>query len=146
MSSSKQQPHLTMQIIWKDEDMIELKVSAANDLFSGATDVYSTQKELIDFAKKLVNFPTANDVLEYKAGIIEDYAYCNLRFYCIDNAGHIGISITLMEENYTGFGMYTEDQVKLNLVVVPSDIDYFQKLLYRMAVAQEGTVTLKGNI
>ena len=82
--------------------------------------------------------------MEYKAGIVSDYAYCNLKFYSVDKTGHIGVSIALMIENNTEFDMHPRDEVKLEILVEPSAIDDFQKQLYRMTIEQKGTATLYG--
>ncbi|HUX61094.1 MAG TPA: hypothetical protein VMV32_07270 [Ignavibacteriaceae bacterium] len=138
--------YLDLKIIWKDDDMFEIKVSASNGRFSGITEVYDTPDSLLSFAKSLKGFPIGNKIIFYEAGKKDGYAYFSMRFYAIDNFGHVGIQICLEENVSTEFRAEEKDKISLELLVEPSAIDSFQNELIHLAEKQEGNATIYGNI
>lgn len=46
-------PHLAVTVTWADEDLQELTVSAASELFSGQVSLYASPDELRDMAERL---------------------------------------------------------------------------------------------
>src|SRR5687767_3232249 len=90
--------YLRLEVIWKDEDMLELKVSVNNGRYSGITEVYDQKELLVDFANRLIDFPKGDEILLHAAGEKNSYAYFEMRFYQLDLTGKIGVQITL-EEN-----------------------------------------------
>jgi hypothetical protein len=135
---------LELKVIWKDDDMFELGIKTSNSRFSGTTEVYDTSDTLSDFAKKLVGFPKDNKTLFYEAGEKDSYSYFSMRFYCIDTAGHIGVEINLEENVSTVYRQEEKDKLKLEIIVVPSAIDNFQKELLKIAMNEDGVATLYG--
>jgi hypothetical protein len=144
MSNNLQKSFLELKVIWKDDDMFELRIKTSNSRFSGSTEVYDTSYTLSDFAKKLVGFPKDNKTLFYEAGEKDSYSYFSMRFYCIDTAGHIGVEINLEENVSTVYRQEEKDKLKLEIIVVPSAIDNFQKELLKMAINEDGVATLYG--
>ena len=67
-----------------------------------------------------------------------------MTFYCIDNSGHIGVKIELEENVATNYREEEKDKIKLEIIVVPSGIDKFQKQLLELATTQKGIATLFG--
>ena len=67
-----------------------------------------------------------------------------MRFYCIDTEGHIGVEINLEENVSTAYRKEEKDKLKLEIIVVPSAIDNFQKELLRLAINEDGIATLYG--
>jgi hypothetical protein len=67
-----------------------------------------------------------------------------MRFYKIDSAGHIGVEIMLEENVSTQYRLEEKDKLKVELIVVPSAIDDFQKELLNMAKTEEGVSILYG--
>ncbi len=90
MEKVSKKSYLELQIVWKDDDMFQLKVTASNERYSGTTEVYDTTESLYSFAQTLIGFPNGQQELFHEAGMKDGYAYFSMRFYCIDNAGHIG--------------------------------------------------------
>jgi hypothetical protein len=135
---------LELTVIWKDDDMFELRVRTSNSRFSGTTEVYATSDTLSDFAKKLLGFPTDNKTLFFEAGQKDSYSYFSMRFYCIDTAGHIGVEINLEENVSTVYRQEEKDKLKLEIIVVPSAIDNFQKELLNLTINEDGIATLYG--
>jgi hypothetical protein len=138
--------YLDLNIIWKDNDMFEVKVTASNGRFSGVTEVYDTPDSLLSFAKTLKGYPKDNDILFYEAGKKDSYAYYSMKFYTIDNYGHVGVLVCIEENVSTKFRAEEKDKINLELLVEPSAIDIFQRELIHIAQEQAGNATLIGDI
>lgn len=135
---------LKLQVIWKDNDMFELQITAGNGRYWGTTEVYDTSTSLFDFTQTLTGFPKDNNHLFYEAGYKERYAFFSMKFYCIDNSGHVGVEINLEENVATEFRPEKKHKLRLEIIVEPNAIDNFQKVLIQLAKKQEGTATLFG--
>jgi len=145
MDKVKLKSFLELQVIWKDDDMFELKVTASNGRYSGIVEVYETAESLFDFAQRLIGFPNNNNNLFHEAGIKDGYAYFSMHFYCIDKEGHIGVEL-ILEDKVTTARFRPEEKVKLKLEVIvePNAIDIFQKYLSQLATKQDGIAILYG--
>ena len=83
MDNDFRQSFLELKVIWKDDDMFELRIKTSNGRYSGMTEVYDTSETLTDFAKALMGFPTDRKTLFYEIGEKDSYSYFSIRFYCI---------------------------------------------------------------
>jgi hypothetical protein len=144
MDKDRLKSFLELQIVWKDDDMFELKVTASNGRYFGTTEVYNTTESLLSFAQTLIGFPNDNKKLFHDAGFKDGYAYFSMNFYCIDNAGHIGVEINLEDNVATEFRHEEKDKLKLEIIVEPNAIDTFQRELSQLATTQKGTAILYG--
>ena len=144
MDKYKLKSFLELQIVWKDDNMFELKVTASNGRYFGTTEVYDTTESLFRFAQTLIGFPNDNTKLFHEAGFKDGYAYFSMSFYSIDNAGHIGVEINLEDNVATEFRHEEKDKLKLEIIVEPNAIDTFQKELSQLAKNQTGTAILYG--
>src|SRR5215204_2209565 len=93
-----EQSNLSLEVIWKDEHMLELEVVASNKFFKGVTHVYDQAECLHELAEQLINFPNNSPPVFYESGEKDSYAYFSLKFYPVGSAGVIGVQIHL-EEN-----------------------------------------------
>ena len=144
MDKDKLKSFLELQIVWKDDDMFELKVTASNCRYFGTTEVYDTAESLFSFAQALMGFPKDDKKLLHEVGFKDGYAYFSMNFYCIDNAGHIGVEINLEDNVATEFRPEEKDKLKLEIIVEPGAIDNFQRELKQLATKQEGVAILYG--
>lgn len=144
MDKEKLKSFLELEVIWKDDDMFELKVTASNGRYFGITEVYDTKESLLSFAQTLIDFPNTNKTIFHEAGNKGGYAYFAMNLYCIDNLGHIGVEINLEDNVATEFRQEEKDKLKLEIIVEPSAIDNFQKALSRLATTQKGLAILYG--
>lgn len=135
---------MRLEVIWKDDDMLELKVSANNGRYSGITEVYDQKELLEDFANSLTGFPKGKETLTHSAGEKNSYAYFEMRFYQLDPTGKIGVQITLEENVATEYRESEKDKLILELIAEPSAVDKFQKTLIRLAKTEEGIAELLG--
>lgn len=136
---------LKLEVVWKDDDMFELEITASDGQFSGTTEVYDGNGHLRKFADSLVGFPTTSDsILFYEAGEKDSYSYFSMKFYTIDNVGHCGVQVTLESNVATEYR--TEEKAKLTLEILtdPGLLHSFIKSLLTLATKEEGQATLEG--
>lgn len=145
MTSDNRKSFLELKSIWKDEHMFELKVTVSNNRFSGETEVYDQYHCISEFANKLVGYPKENKILFYEAGEKDSYSYFSMKYYPIDNNGHIGVEINIESNVSTIYRPEEKDKLKLEIVVEPSAIDNFQRELFTLAKNEDGIATLFGN-
>jgi hypothetical protein len=136
---------LELKSIWFDDDLFELKVTASNIFFRGETEVYDQYDCISGFANELTDFPKGDKILFYEAGDKESYAYFSMKYYPIDNAGHVGVEINLESKSANNYRKEEKNKVKLEIKVEPNAIDRFQKELFRLAKNKEGTAILFGD-
>jgi len=145
MNTYSNKPFLELKVIWKDDDMIELSIKAANGRYFGTTEVYDTSQSLEDFAKSLIGYPSQGKELFYEAGQKNGYSYFGVKVYLINKSGHVGVEVSLEENtNHRNSRQAEKDKVKLEIIVEPSAIDNFQRELLQLARTEEGTATLHG--
>ncbi|MGK0236186.1 MAG: hypothetical protein ACI9EK_002734 [Psychroserpens sp.] len=144
MNFDNRKSYLELNVIWKDDDMFELRVTASNGRYFGITEVYETSESLGDFTDLLYSFPKDNLTICHEMGAKDSYAYFSMKYYCIDNAGHLGIELNLEENVATAYRNEEKDKLKLEIIVEPSSIDNFQRELKHLANNQEGKATLFG--
>lgn len=144
MYNDNRKSFLELKVIWKDDDMFELKVTTSNGRYFGTTEVYDTSDTLTKFATSLFRYPTDNSILLHEAGEKDSYAYFSMKFYCIDNAGHIGVQVSLEDNVATEYRQEEKNKVTLEILIEPNAIDDFQKELLSLALNQDGAAVLYG--
>lgn len=145
MSLSNIKSYLKLSVIWKDDDLFELSVSASNISFSGGTEIYDQSGRLSDFANRLIKFPQSEKVLFYDAGQRDGYAYFSMKYYLINPSGLVGVEICLESNESSDFRSEGKNKVKLEIMVELAAIDRFQKELSHLAKNEEGSAILYGN-
>ena len=136
---------LKLKIIWKDDEMFELQVTASNGRFLGTTEVYDQSEPLYDFANSLLGFPrTSGSVLLHETGEKDSYAYFAMKFYAIDSVGHLGVQVTLESNVPTKYRTEEKDKLTLEILTEPSLLDNFVKSLLTLAKDEEGEAILEG--
>ncbi|WP_199756958.1 hypothetical protein [Pedobacter sp. KBW06] len=146
MNLSLQKPFLEVKVIWKDDDMFEMSVSAFNGRFYGSTEVYEQSKPLSAFAKSLIDYPKSSEVLFYEAGEKDSYAYFSMKYYPVGVNGIAGVEVHLEANVCTEYREEEKDKLKLEIIMEPAAIDRFQKELLQLAKKEEGIATLYGQI
>jgi len=145
MAPENQKSFLELRIIWKDDDMFELKVTASNINFFGTTEVYDQSDSILRFASSLTGFPKDNKTLFHEAGERDSYAYFSMKYYPICRSGVVGVEIELESNVATEFRQEEKNKLKLEIIVEPSAIDNFRKELVELAKTEEGSARLYGN-
>lgn len=144
MDINEQKHFLELKVIWKDEHMFELQVTACNGKFSGRTEVYEQSENLLQFTKQLTGYLHNNKTLFYEAGIKDSISYFSMRYYPLGKTGCIGVEVHLEENVANEFRPEEKSKLKLELIVEPAAIDNFQKELFTLAKNEEGKAVLFG--
>ena len=138
-------PQLSIEVIYKDSDLIETRIFACNHNFSGSVNVYHEPDGIKKLSNMIKGFPkTCKDNINYEAGYLESYAYCGLYFYCIDSSGHTAVRVKMQESAGSESRIEAINEVSLELLYDPSALDLFQHELKAMAAKNEGTAILYG--
>ena len=145
MSIDNSKSLLQLQVIWKDDDMFELRVMATNGRYSGTTEIYELSESLVNFAESLVDFPNDREVLIHEAGQQDSCGYFRMKFFCIDHSGHVGVEIYIEEKVSNQQRPQEKSKLSLEIIVQPSAIDNFQKELLQLANIEEGIALLRGS-
>lgn len=126
---------LEISIIYVEEHLLELRVSASNGSFAGQAEVYAQVSVALELANILNGFPTrAHDIREFEFGTFDEtYAGggAKLRFYCVDSVGHSFAEVTLRHDSYRLGGAI--DSAVFRIPVESSAIDSFVEQLKQMA-------------
>ena len=135
---------LKLKVIWKDDDMFELHISASNGRYCGQTEVYDSKHSLLPFAKNLKGFPFGKDKLSHQCGEKDSHSYFEMRFYKIGFSGKVGVQINMEENVATEYRTEEKDKLSMELIVEPNTIDIFQRELIALAKNEDGEAELIG--
>lgn len=118
---------LQISVVYTDEDLVELRVTASNGVFAGQVDVYADFDALTELAEVLRDFPGGrSDERAFEVGSL-DSAYAGggagFRFYCLDSVGHAAAEVRLRSDPEAGGGV--SDTVVLHVPVEAAAIDAF---------------------
>ena len=138
-------PHLSMEVIWQDDDMVEIDAAACTEHFAGRTQVYTTYDELRKLYASLGGFPqSVSSRVVFSAGQTGSYALLRVEFYCIDHAGHAAAQITMESNVATNSRPQEKHRVQLEMQFEPLAIDAFLNAMGRLISSQSGNATLQG--
>ena len=139
--------NLSIESIWEDEDLFEVRVKASNGLFSGSADCYTNRDEIAKLAESIQGFPKriGQEVL-FSTGGRDDISFFSLSFKCIDGSGHVIARIKVAhidsyinapQENYIA---------EFDIKVEASAIDVFVNSLKSLSKENIGQIsaTLQG--
>ncbi len=141
---STKDKYLKLEVIWKDEYMFELKVTANNGRYSGITQVYETKEPLLNFANSLNEFPKYDKELIHSCGVKDTNDYFEMKFYQIDPTGKVGVLIILRETLPVENRTEVKSKLEMELIVFPAAIDKFIIELKHLANNEEGEAELFG--
>ena len=81
------------EILYRDNDLVKIRVSARNNQFGGKADVYLGTGQLVDIATQLQGFPRgildSREVLLGAFGTDSAGGGLRMRFRCMDSSGHV---------------------------------------------------------
>lgn len=138
-------PALTIEIIWFDDDMVELRLAASSANFSGKTTCYASLDAPADFAERIEGFPrNASDTRGYEFGQanLSGYGGAIINLRCKDATGHLLAKISLYSTP-TDRRSDPESAV-VQLDVTPATIDAFVEELRKMRVHVGHRAILRG--
>jgi hypothetical protein len=132
-------------VIWQDEDLFDIRVSAWNGAFGGVAELYVAIGGIEELANKLAGFPrNPTDVREIVLGMFgREFAggAVRMRFYCSDKAGHAYV------ESKIESGTESAGVVQYAIISMPIEaaaIDSFVIDLRRLERERSGTAILQG--
>src|SRR5882762_6217501 len=135
---------LQFEVIWNDNDVLEVRIVAWNGSFGGSADVYVSIGGLKEAAEKLGGFPhDPSDTVELLFGAFgKGWAggAVSMRFYCRDGAGHAFVDAKIESYHDQKYGAQSA------LLVVPvgaTAVDIFVEDLRRLEADQRGIAILK---
>jgi len=133
------------QLIWHDNDVLNLRVSAWNGAFGGVAEVYEAIGDLQAAAALLRGFPNSPaDIREVVFGNFDRKFAAGgvrMRFHCIDGSGHAYVETTIDAKYETGGTVQT---VVLAMPVEAAAVDRFVEELQRLESDRSGTARLRG--
>jgi hypothetical protein len=138
---------LQVEVVWWDEDMLELYVSARNGIFAGAAMFFAGFEQLDDFATALSGFP--NDFRDTRQVVLGDSgelfgdAYnmgtCEAQFFCVGRLAQAWTEVKIKSK--------TGDQVQqatLSFRVEAAAIDAFVAELRQLNSEKTGSACMRG--
>ena len=134
------------EVIWNDNDVLEVRVSAWNGTFGGSTAVYVPIGGLAKAATKIEGFPRhPSDKRELQFGVFGPEraggALC-MAFYCKDAAGHALVEARIESEH----GEAREAESALFFVPVEATaVDGFVEDLRRLEADRRGIAALRAS-
>jgi hypothetical protein len=137
-------PFLEITVVWNDEDLQEVVVSASSGLFTGQVNLYAAWDELKTIAESLSGFPSnRTDKREIHLGQdnLSGYGKASLTVCSTDSMGHLAVEVA-MHTNPANSAKGRESAV----VVIPAvvgDIDRFAADLRRINNQVGATATLR---
>ncbi len=129
---------LQLEIIYFDDDLLELRCTCSNGCFSGIADCFSSHELMATFAATLSGFPNSlDDAREFEIGTFDDGfagGGVALSFRCTDKAGHTVVDVSLRGDPNGGI-VEQIGSARFTFVVEPASVDRFVSSLKGMQVA-----------
>ncbi len=135
-------PHLTIELIWEDSDLEELRITAQNSRYCGTADVYFGQGDVAALAESIRGFPKTVSQQETFEGSSGSLA--KLVFQCIDGSGHPVVMVSLAESVNDNSRPLTMNRVEMELRFEPSALDEFCRELESIARRESRRALLRG--
>lgn len=131
-------------VLFRDSDLLKVRVSAWNGAFGGASDVYVGIGALTEIANKLQGFPqSTSDAREVMWGTFGPETAgggVSMRFYCIDGSGHAYVE-SKIESDQDAAG--TVQSATFLVAIEASAIDCFVAELLKVDRGTATTASLR---
>lgn len=82
-------PEVSLEVVYDDDDMIELAATVTSGWWRGRCYAYTVLADVSRFANSLLQFADGNPSAAFEAGADNGIGFIGLRFYRIDRSGHI---------------------------------------------------------
>lgn len=133
------------EVLYEDDDVLKIRVSAWNGAFGGSVDVYVGLAALGEAAEKLRGFPhhpsDARELLLGAFGPEVAGGALKMRFYCADAAGHAWIEAKLESDTLPNSPVQC---VNMSMPVEAVAIDSFLDELRRIDKRKAEIARLEG--
>jgi hypothetical protein len=137
---------IEFQLIWHDNDVLNLRVLAWNGDFGGVVKIYEGVGNLHVVAAHLREFPNnPGDRREIVFGNFDRKCAeggVSMRFHCVDGAGHAFVEVSV-DSNFQRGG--TIQTAVPAMPVEAAAVDVFVRELERLESERSGTALLRGS-
>ncbi len=120
-----------LEVIWFDQDVIEIVLSCSNGRFSGQAEIYLGHSDLSEFADGLRGFPrNVSDSRNFELGTFNPRhadGGIKMTFICPDSTGRAVVEIRLRGDACEALG--EPESVALRIPIEPAGIDSFVEQL-----------------
>ena len=120
-----------LEVIWFDQDVIEIVLSCSNGRFSGQAEIYLSHDDLLELASGLRGFPqSVSDSRDFELGTFNPShadGGVRVKFSCPDSTGRAVIEMRLRGDACQGLGEL--ESVALRIPIEPAGIDSFVEQL-----------------
>jgi hypothetical protein len=119
-------PYLKFAVVWNDEDLQEVVISASSGLFSGQVKLYAGWNELNEIAGHLGGFPSSKDdrrTFTLGQDNLSGSGTASIALYCVNSRGHVAVEVAF-QTNPANYSEGKESAVVIVAAVV-GDIDRF---------------------
>ena len=135
-------PFLEFSVVWSDEDIQEIAVSASSGRFSAQVNVYGDVHELTRVAERLQGFPSSKtDFREVELGQegLSGYGTVQIKVFCTDSTGHIAFEVSL--RSFPAKELAKQESA---VVVVPAAVADLDRLVEHLRATnyQEGATAV----
>jgi hypothetical protein len=134
-------------LLYRDNDLVKVRVSAGNSTFGGTADVYLRTGQLGELASQLQGFPkTLSDTRQVLLGTFDPESAgggVSMRFYCVDRSGHIRVE-TKIESDGDSAGRV--QSAMLLVPIEPGAIDLFVEDLRGLDAGVTATACLRATV
>jgi hypothetical protein len=138
-------PQLSIELIWEDFDLEQLRISADNGSYRGVSEVYFSNGQVGELLRSIRAFPTTiSHVVVFEGGSDDSGAMATLRFSCIDGSGHAVVSVSLAQPINESGRPGVKNRVELELAFEPAALDTFCQQLDALASRASTTAVLRG--
>jgi hypothetical protein len=122
---------INFEVIWFDQDVIEVVASCSNGYFSGRAEIYLSHDDLSHLADSLRGFPSKiSDSRKVELGTFNPNhadGGLKMKFYCTDSSGHAVAEIKLRGDGCEALG--EPESVALRVPIEPAGVDSFVRQL-----------------
>ena len=123
-------PTIAFEVVWFDNDMLELSLNASNAKFAGQTTFYVNLETPTAFAAHIEGFPrNSEDVREYEFGgtNLPGYGGARIRISCKDRSGHLLVHASIYSVPLSKTEVVQSATVQIE--ATPADVDAFVQQL-----------------
>lgn len=80
---------VSLEVVWVDEDLIELAATVNTESWRGRCTAYTVPTDIRRFSQTLLQFANGGPPTAFNAGADDGIGLISFRFYRIDRSGHI---------------------------------------------------------
>jgi hypothetical protein len=153
-------PQLSLELLWFDDDLADIKAIATNGNYSGSCSFYVSlvNNDLIELANSLRDFPKHReqivekhfginnkelfDIKEHFLSFNPNISYLGLKFLCTDNKRHTSVIITMV--NNINNQEIIRDRAFFEIHFDPVQLDEFIQEIFSLCKNKKGIARLNG--